>query len=478
MNFKGVLTIFVSKVLTAACRFVNSGGTSFPGKVAFKIYPDVIRNIAQSFKVILVTGTNGKTTTTKIIGQILEENGIGYITNRSGANLISGVATTLLQSVNLSGKTAAPVALIEIDEAAFGITGDLIEPDILVVTNFFRDQLDRYGELYTTLRDVKSGIEKLADTTLVLNADDSLCASLGKGTDKKVVYFGINSGACKTVQHSTNNDAVFCIFCKSKYHYSNYTYGHLGSFKCNNCGYQRPTPHIACVNIKELNNSYSHIQFVINGSYIGKTHSSVKKNQSEAYNTHHAVINLPGLYNVYNSLAAVACSTLLGLPVVSAISALGKVESGFGRMETIDVEGKKVKLILVKNPAGFNQVLDYILMESKKMQIAFLINDNLADGTDISWLWDVDFEKLKRIHEKIDNVYTSGARAEDMALRLKYAGIYSSKISIIKNYHKLINTGLSRVGKGHGFYILATYTAMFDIRKHLKDRFGLKEFWN
>ena len=191
----------------------------------------------------------------------------------------------------------------------------------------------------------------------------------------------------------------------------------------------------------------------------------------------HARINLPGLYNIYNALAAVSCGHLLKLPVENTIKALDSFECGFGRMETINTAGKNIKVILVKNPTGFNQVLNYLLTEDQNMQLAFLINDKLADGTDISWLWDVDFEKLQKTQEKLDNIYTSGIRAEDMAVRLKYAGIFTDKINIIKDYSELINTGLSRTASGQNFYILPTYTAMLEIRKVLKEKFGLKEFW-
>ncbi len=278
---------------------------------------------------------------------------------------------------------------------------------------------------------------------------------------------------------------MFCIFCKAKYEYKNHIYGHLGGFSCPNCGYQRPDTKVSCTKVMELNSSYSQMKFSIGNELTGtKTvmdpepqTEDIESNPDSSNNYFEAKVNLPGLYNIYNALAAVSCGHLLGLPTDKTIKALGNFECGFGRMETIFAGSKKIKLILVKNPTGFNQVLNYLLTEDKNMQIAFLLNDKLADGTDISWIWDVDFEKLNEVQNIIDNVYTSGIRAEDMAVRLKYAGIYTNKISIIKDYRELIDTGISKTPESHSFYILPTYTAMTEIRSILKDKYKLKEFW-
>ncbi len=484
MNIKLTFTIIVAKLAIKTCRLVKHGGTTLPGKIAFKIYPGIIKEVTKDFNIIMVTGTNGKTTTSRIIGQLLSENNIEYISNKSGANLVSGIVTTFLDSAKLNGKFNVAYALLEIDEAAFKAISDYIEPDILVVTNFFRDQLDRYGELYTTLNGVKSGIEKLTKTKLVLNADDSLCASIGRYIDNEVVYYGINSDACNGIEESINSDAMFCIYCKTKYEYAGHIYGHLGEFKCPNCGYSRPDTKITCTKVSELNSSYSLMEFFIDGSSGGGSGTDCTEDNSGSGNTtscpgssFEAKVNLPGLYNIYNALSAVSCGYLLGLPTENTVKSLGSFECGFGRMETIYVGSKKIRLILVKNPTGFNQVLNFLLTEDQNMQIAFLLNDNLADGTDISWIWDVDFEKLNELQNRVDNFFASGIRAEDMAVRLKYAGIYTNKISIVKNYRELIDTGLFKTPDSHNFYILPTYTAMTDIRKILKSKYRLKEFW-
>jgi len=466
MKLRQFITIFVSKFTIFTLHLLRRGGTTLPGKVAFKLYPGILKSIAKDFEIIMVTGTNGKTTTTRIIEEILKNNNIDYITNKSGANLLSGVTTLFIQAVSLCGKPKHKVALIESDEAAFNQVTKHLKPKAVVVTNFFRDQLDRYGELYSTLNAVKSGLERIDDdTTIVLNADDSMCASLGKDTSKPVIYYGVNKDVYEGSSEDINSDAMFCIFCKNKYNYTNHIYGHLGGFHCSNCGYSRPAAALECTGIQEAGSSYTTISWKCSPALLQDDKELITK------------INLPGLYNVYNAMAAAACGLALNYSVDTVISALESFESGFGRMESINVQDKTIKLILVKNPTGFNQVLSFLALDTNALNIAFVINDNLADGTDISWLWDVDFEQMNNISDKIDGLFTSGVRGEDMAVRLKYSGLDIRKIRIIKDYHVLIDEGLKHTASGGCFYILPTYTAMLDIRGILKKKFNLKEFW-
>lgn len=466
MKFRQIIAIFVSKFTIFALHLLRRGGTTLPGKIAFKLYPGILKSIAKDFEIIMVTGTNGKTTTTRIIEEILKNNNIDYITNKSGANLLSGITTLFIQAVSICGKPKHKVALIESDEAAFNQVTKHLKPKAVVVTNFFRDQLDRFGELYSTLNAVKTGLERIDDnTTLVLNADDSMCASLGVNTSKKVIYYGANQDVCQGSTDDINSDAMFCIFCKSKYNYTNHIYGHLGGFYCTNCGYSRPAADLECTGIQEAGSSYTTIKW--------KCAPALLQDDKELTTR----INLPGLYNVYNALSAAACGLALNYSVDTVTNALQSFQSGFGRMETIKVQDKTVKLILVKNPTGFNQVLRFLALDTNALNVAFLVNDNLADGTDISWLWDVDFEQLNDISDKIDTLITSGVRGEDMAVRLKYSGIDIRKIRIIKDYHMLIDEGLKMTPSGGCFYILPTYTAMLDIRSILKKKFNLKEFW-
>ncbi|MDD4495337.1 MAG: MurT ligase domain-containing protein, partial [Eubacteriales bacterium] len=328
---------------------------------------------------------------------------------------------------------------------------------------------DRFGELSNTVSEVKTGISKCPEAKLVLNADDSLCSSLGKDVPNSVTYYGFSDDAYENTDAIINQDAVFCIYCKNRYGYDYRTYGHLGGFRCAGCGYSSPEAQVTCIGVDELSAENSIIRIGIS--------ENENAGESITENIYTAEINLPGLYNIYNALAAAAFGYVSGLPVENTLRALKIFKSGFGRMETIEAEGKTIKVILVKNPIGFNQVIDYLLKEKGELNIAFAVNDKIADGTDISWLWDVDFEKLQTIEERISNIYTSGIRAEDMKLRLKYAGIDTAKISIIRNYAALLERGLSDTSEGNGLFILPTYTAMLDIRSLLEKRYNLKEFW-
>ncbi|MDD4189053.1 MAG: MurT ligase domain-containing protein [Eubacteriales bacterium] len=462
MQLRFLAALASSKALIKILRLFGSGGTTLPGKVADFLCPGIVKIVSSGCRIIIVTGTNGKTTTARIISRILTENGIKYVSNKSGANLASGITTTFLETYHLNGKNNPEMAVIESDEAAFRAISNSIKPEILVVTNFFRDQLDRFGELYHTLSEVKEGISNCPDATLVLNADDSLCASLGRNVKNKVLYYGMSCVSADTPGDSFNTDSAFCLYCKTRYIYSGRTYGHLGHFSCPECGYARPDSNITCTGISELSSSGSKITMAV----------SVPE-----YITAEAQINLPGLYNIYNALAASACGAALSLPPDNTIKALKNFVNGFGRMETIATDGKTIRVILVKNPTGLNQVINYLITDENRMNIAFLLNDKIADGTDISWIWDAGFEKLKTIQNRIGNIYAGGARAEDMALRIKYADFETPVVSIIKSCDEILDRGILETGPGQCFYILPTYTAMLDIRKLLVSRFKLKDFW-
>ena len=453
------MAIAAAKMTILLLRLLKSGGTSLPGKLAIKLYPGILNEFSGLFKIVMITGTNGKTTTSRIVAGMLEQSHIRYISNKSGANLSSGVTTALISALTPGGKPKVTHALLETDEAAFKTLAPKLKPEIVIVTNFFRDQLDRFGELYTTLNNVREGIRGIPEATLILNADDSLCASLGKDSPNKAIYFGMGEGVYPETGAAINTDAAFCINCKSRYEYTSVSFGHLGHFNCPSCGYGRPHAHVECTDILSYDNLGSNIE--ITGPDMKLT---VK-------------LALPGLYNIYNALTGAAFGHALGVKDEGIIEVLSSFECGFGRMESVTVQDRILKMILVKNPTGFNQVLRYLLTQENPCVVAFAINDKLADGTDISWLWDVDFEVLSLMQDKARMFFVSGIRAEDMAVRLKYAGIYSSRISLVKDYPALVDEALAKTQNNETFYILPTYTAMLDIRKVLKRRFGLKEFW-
>ncbi len=459
VKFRIGVSIIMTKFLVFVLRLMGRGGTSLPGKIALKICPELFSEFSDRFRIIMITGTNGKTTTSRIVAGMLDQAGIKYVTNKSGANLSSGIATTIVSALSLFGKPLVRTALLETDEAAFKTIAPMLKPELVIVTNFFRDQLDRFGELYSTLSNVREGIKGSPDTKLILNADDSLCASLGRDVPNQVIYFGLGDKVYPDEYIEANTDAAFCINCKSRYNYHSSFFGHLGHFQCPSCGYERPHAQIECTQILEYDNLSSTIEIQMPSGKI-----TVK-------------LALPGLYNIYNALAGAAIGRILDLDENELTHVLEGFECGFGRMESLDVEGRNLRLILVKNPTGFNQVLRYLLTQNDNCVLAFIINDKLADGTDISWLWDVDFEILSFIANKIRKFFVSGIRAEDMAVRLKYAGIQHENIFIEHDSEKLISKMIEASGEKETLYILPTYTAMLDIRKNFKERFNLKEFW-
>lgn len=460
MDIRYRVAIMAAKASKIVSRLLHRSGTSLPGMVALKFDPQILGKLAKGVSVILVTGTNGKTTTTGMISAILDSAGLKHIVNKSGANLIEGIITTFIDGTDILGRSSTNLALIEIDEATVGILANSVQPELLVVTNFFRDQLDRYGELHSVVNKIKSGISRFPKAKLVLNADDSLCASLGVDVANETVFFGVEANAVPPSAEENITTTSYCVFCHEKYIYPSSVPGVLGEYQCPGCGFKRPHTQVSCTQVNEL-----------------EAMSSIAQFQTDDQ-TYTVKIAVPGMYNVYNALAAVTCCHAFEIPVEKAVGALEKFEGRFGRMEIIPAaDNKKIMLILSKNPAGFNQTINYLSVGDKTLNVSFVINDRDQDGVDVSWLWDVDFEKMGNLESRLAVVYASGLRAEDMALRLEYAGVPTKKIQTIKEYRPLIETGLASISAGETFYIVATYTAMMDIRRILKHRYGLKEIW-
>lgn len=449
ISIKTIISILSAKFTLFLTKTILKGGTTFPGRVALKIDKNILSKISKGYKVILVTGTNGKTTTTSMIYNIIKENGHPVITNNTGANLFPGIVTTFVDSFKFGSKVKDNYAVIEVDEANLKYITEYITPEVITVTNLFRDQLDRYGEVYTTLNKILEGIYNVPETTLVLNGDESL---LGKLDLKNPVHFyGFDKAVNDNKTIEINADAKFCKFCKTPYEYNFVTYNHLGDFYCPNCGYKRSDLMYAVTDIIDINADSSTIKF----------------------NDLEVSINQSGTYNIYNGLCAYSIAKELGIADSAIKKSLENQSSSFGRQETINIEGKDVKIFLVKNPAGYNQSLDTICLNKEKFAAAFLLNDNYADGQDVSWIWDVDFEKLTETN--IDEVYISGLRAYDMAVRLKTAGLNPNKFVIEEQYEVL--TEAIKNGSCDKLYILATYTAMINYRKYLHSKGYIKNLW-
>lgn len=449
ISIKTIISILSAKFTLFLTKTILKGGTTFPGRVALKIDKNILSKVSKGYKVILVTGTNGKTTTTSMIYNIIKESGHPVITNNTGANLFPGIVTTFVDNYKFGSKVKDNYAVIEVDEANLKYITEYITPEVITVTNLFRDQLDRYGEVYTTLNKILEGIYNVPETTLVLNGDESL---LGKLDLKNPVHFyGFDKAVNDNKTIEINADAKFCKFCKTPYEYNFVTYNHLGDFYCPNCGYKRSDLMYAVTDIIDINADSSTIKF----------------------NDLEVSINQSGTYNIYNGLCAYSIAKELGIDDSVIKKSLENQSSSFGRQETINIEGKDVKIFLVKNPAGYNQSLDTICLNKERFAAAFLLNDNYADGQDVSWIWDVDFEKLTETN--IDEVYISGLRAYDMAVRLKTAGLDPNKFVIEEQYEALTET--IKNGSCDKLYILATYTAMINYRKYLHSKGYIKNLW-
>jgi len=449
INIKSILSILLSKITAFLSKHILKGGSNFPGKVALKIDKSILKTVSRGYKVILVTGTNGKTTTTSMIYNILKENKFNVITNNTGANLYPGIVACFAQNYSFFKNTENPYAVIEVDEANVKFITEHLTPEIITVTNLFRDQLDRYGEVYTTLVKILEGITKVPESKLVLNGDESL---LGKLYVKNpLVYYGFNIPINENTSLDINADAKFCKFCKSPYSYNFVTYNHLGDFFCPKCGYNR-----------------SKLNYAVNKIFdLTPNNSSVLINDTEVF------ISQSGAYNIYNALCAFAICKELGVDDSIIKASLQNQSSSFGRQEQITIEDKDIQIILVKNPAGYNQALDTLALNQNEFSAVFMLNDNYADGRDISWIWDVDFEKISTL--KIEDVFVSGIRMYDMAIRLKIAGLNVHRFILKEDYEEL--TDSIKVSVSKKIYILATYTAMINYRKYLHSKGYINKLW-
>ena len=456
MSIKQTAAIFACKAAKLALRVLGRGGTTLPGMIALRICPEILSHAASGVRTVIITGTNGKTTTARIVEEMCVQTGIPHISNRSGANLITGITTEFISNFSLSGKPKKHFAIIECDEAASKEVCRQVQPEIILLTNLFRDQLDRYGEITQTLENVLVGIKNAPNATVCLNADCSLCVSISQSVPNKIVYFGIDSSIYVN-QPEEASDAPFCINCKHEYDYSYHTFAHLGGFSCPSCGYSRPEAEVAVTEILDLALDTSTVRTRVMG--LEDEH----------------IINLPGGYNIYNAIAALAVAAVASIPAESAKRAVAGFNCGFGRMERFNMGNAAARMILVKNPAGANQVLNFLSALEDETLLALCLTDKTADGTDVSWIWDVQFERIADFGEKITKVLIAGNRNADMAIRLKYAGVSVDSIELIDNYDDLISA-MSK--QANPVIIMPTYTAMMDLREKMSAAFGGGNFWD
>jgi len=429
----------VSKLLKLRSK---NAGTSFPGLVALKIDKDFLSGTKEYCKknVITVTGTNGKTTTSGLLAAILKQNNEYILHNQKGANMPQGIAAALALGINPF--KAADYFVLENDEAYLSRIYDRIKADYLIVTNLFRDQLDRYGELESTARKIRDAIDKNPDLTLLLNADDPMLRSLYTSNTITFGFEDIEIVDVPTESHSPQEN-IYCN-CSKALNYTKNFYAHIGHYSCE-CGYKRVNPQISATakiykNKSVLNVEYQNKNFVFE-------------------------VSIPGLYNAYNALAAIAMALILKISPDTIQAAFNGYQSVFGRAERLNIQGKDVFIQLIKNPVGASEVLRTISAD-KSSNLLIVINDEYADGRDVSWLWDADFEAVCDWENKI---ITSGKRAEDMALRLKYAGLEQSRIEIINDIETALKTSLNRTQNGQTLNVLPTYTALLAMQDILKN---------
>ncbi len=454
--------VWAGKTLMILTRILGRGGTTLPGRIALTIAPrlssSLIGQLAEGS--LIVTGTNGKTTTTALITGILKEAGFRCVHNQSGSNMAWGVASALIEASSWTAKLPGNYAVMEVDEGAFPGVTQSIQPRGIVLTNVFRDQLDRYGEIDNIRNSLKRGLEAQPTSGFqVINADDPSLVSIENNSCTTRWTYGLDLDLPTDTFQNTGRDIKTCPRCQKKLNYDKIYFAHLGHYHCPSCNYRRPEPDIKLTGRR------------INSAGTAVLQISLPNEKIEL------AFPLLGTYNLYNLLAAVTCAQALSIPVRVISQALEKAVPSFGRMETFKLNNKTIIMALIKNPVGANEVLRTILTQKDNIAILMAINDKIADGTDVSWLWDVDFEQLSAVKDKLSAVLVSGLRAWDMAVRFKYAGFNPDQIQIEEETNLAINKAIEKTPPGGLLFILPTYTAMLEIHRTL-NKMGLgKPYW-
>jgi UDP-N-acetylmuramyl tripeptide synthase len=428
----------------------RGGGTTLPGKLLWKLDPEAIDRLARRLPqgAVLISATNGKTTTAAMVAEILRPR-LRVAHNESGANLVSGVASTLLASPE------AELALLEVDEGALPEVARRVRPKALLLGNLFRDQLDRYGELETVAAGWRASVAQLPETLLVVNGDDPQVGDLASGRPSAVV-FGIDDPrhARPALQHAA--DSKYCLHCGAPYVYAAAYVGHLGDFRCPACGHGRAPLDVAAreISLDGLDGS----SFTLAGP-SGQIRIS---------------LSLPGLYNVYNALGAAALALALHVPLGDVASGLARATAAFGRFERIAVGDRTLLLLLIKNPAGANEVVRTLVDAGGPRVAVVALNDEIADGRDVSWIWDVDFEPLLA---GLDTLVATGSRAAELALRFAYGGLAREQIEVVCDLATALDRGLSLTPPGGELTVLPTYTAMLALRRIVASRGHVANYW-
>ncbi len=448
------------KLTRLGLQAVGRGATALPGLVTLQLDPDFIAAITRSLPhgVVLVSGTNGKTTTSRMVSDIARAAGWAPIHNRSGSNLERGIAGALLADSTWRGEPRGDIGLFEVDEASLPRVLRSLTPHVLVVTNLFRDQLDRFFEIDQLARRIGDAIAELDPSTIVvLNADDPIVATLGARHRGSVTYFGVDDPAVGGRVPQDISDATRCPRCRAPLHYERVILAHEGDWSCPACGLSRPPRDVSAATVR-----------------LDAASSSIELRQKVANVFDPIRVPLPGLYNAYNALAAVAAARALDIALPTAIRAIGQFRPAFGRLEQIAVDGRMLRLVLVKNPAGFNAAIGALLETGRHPRLLAALNDRDADGRDVSWIWDADFESLA---SAIEHVVVAGDRSRDLANRLKYAGVPRERMAVVDDWGGAIDRAVDGTAEGAELVVVATYTAMLALRSELARRGHVAPFW-
>jgi UDP-N-acetylmuramyl tripeptide synthase len=471
----------LARAVATLSRLGGGGATSAPGKVLMRLEPRAIRTLGSRLTrgSVLISATNGKTTTAAMAAAILERADVRLVHNQAGANMAGGIATTLLSAARPGGAIAGELGLFEVDELWLASLARELSPRVILLANLFRDQLDRYGELETIAERWQDALAVAGTGTrgnarreckLVLNADDPLIADLGR-EHADVVYFGMEDDSLALAGMAHAADAKHCRRCGAPYVFDAIYLGHLGHYRCPGCGQSRPTPTVTASEVR------------LEGVRAARFTLRTPAGQAQV------ALALPGLYNVYNALAAAALATALEVPLESIVAGLAATTAAFGRAEsvTLALPGKgaagdapsgarELRILLVKNPAGANEVLRTLALEPGEHDLLGVLNDRIADGHDVSWIWDADFELLSG---RVRLVTCSGTRAADLAARLKYAGIDPARIHVREDLAgALREAAASRPDDSAPLYALPTYTAMLELRELLVARGEASSAWS
>ncbi len=457
------MTALRAKILAARAvgelvrRAGRGGGTSLPGKVLMRLEPDAIAEISSRLEAgsAVISATNGKTTTAAMAASILETAGTRLVNNQAGANMAGGIASSLLAAARRGQEIDGELGLFEVDEFWLDRIVPQLKPRAIVLGNLFRDQLDRFGELETIADRWASVVAALADNVrLSLNADDPLIADLGRA-HPHTSYFGIEDRAMALPEMQHASDSKHCRRCGTAYAYEAAYLGHLGVYRCPNCGQERPRPEIAAEAI-ELDGTRG-------AAFTLRTQTGSAPIR----------LPLPGLYNVYNALAAASLCLSLGMSLEQVADGLQTVTAAFGRAETVRIGEVEVSTLLVKNPAGANEIMRTLVLEDDELDLLAILNDRTADGRDVSWVWDADFEIIA---PRLRHAVCAGTRAAELALRLKYAGTLPQRLEVVADLPQALDRALAATAQDR-LYVLPTYTALLELREELARRGHVDPFW-